>query len=88
MKKILVLAALMVFAPVLSPAQETFGFGSNSPWGDTPRGEDEDDNVGLTIETQSFGEPAPLGSGIAILVASAAGYTILKKRNDKKSTNN
>ena len=86
MKKILVLAALMVFAPVLSLAQQTFG--SNSPWGDTPRGEDEDDNVGLTIENQGFGQPAPLGSGIAILVASAAGYTILKKRNDKKSTNN
>lgn len=92
MKNIIVLAALMVFAPALSLAQQTFGSG---PWDESdgePYGESDeeidkgDGGFGITIENQRFGSSAPLGSGIAILVASAAGYTIIKKRKNNKST--
>ena len=37
------------------------------------------------ITNQTFGE-APLGGGMAILVASAAGYALLKRRKNDKST--
>lgn len=92
MKNIIVLAALIIFAPALSLAQQTFGSG---PWGDSygePYGESDDDKgddnggMGFEISNQGFGSSAPLGSGIAILVASAAGYTIIKKRKNNKST--
>lgn len=92
MKNIIVLAALIIFAPALSLAQQTFGSG---PWNDSygePYGESDDDKgtgeIGAGITFQGFGEenPGPLGSGIAILVASAAGYTIIKKRKNNKST--
>ncbi len=40
---------------------------------------------GNEITNQTFGE-APLGGGMAILVASATGYALLKKRRDNKRT--
>lgn len=40
---------------------------------------------GNEITNQTFGE-APLGGGMAILVASAAGYALLKRRRDSKQT--
>lgn len=35
-------------------------------------------------ETQPFQEPAPLGSGIAILIGAGLGYIALKKKEDKQ----
>ncbi len=40
---------------------------------------------GNEITNQTFGE-APLGGGMAILVASATGYALLKRRRDNKRT--
>jgi LPXTG-motif cell wall-anchored protein len=31
---------------------------------------------------QGYGEPAPLGSGIAVLLLAGAGYVALKKKED------
>ena len=32
------------------------------------------------ISNQTFGQPLPLGSGIAVLVAAGAGYAIMKRK--------
>ena len=37
-----------------------------------------------TINNQIFGQPAPLGSGVIILLAAGAGYAILKKKEDEQ----
>ena len=34
------------------------------------------------ISNQTFGQPLPLGSGIAVLLAAGAGYAIMKKRKN------
>lgn len=38
------------------------------------------DNGGNTVTNQSFGEEAPLGSGLLIMIAAGAGYTVLKRK--------
>ena len=37
-------------------------------------------NGGNTVTNQSFGEEAPLGNGLLIMIAAGAGYTILKRK--------
>ena len=46
----------------------------------TVNGEEWDLNVG----TQPFQDPAPLGSGIAILIGAGLGYVALKKKEDEQ----
>lgn len=36
----------------------------------------------FTVNTQDFGQDAPLGSGIAILIGAGLGYVALKKKED------
>ena len=36
------------------------------------------------IDNQIFGQPVPLGSGIALLLVSGAGYVALKRKEDEK----
>ena len=36
------------------------------------------------LGTQPFQEPAPLGSGIAILIGAGLGYLALKKKEDEQ----
>lgn len=37
-----------------------------------------------TINNQVFGQPVPLGSGLAILLVAGAGYVALKRKEDEK----
>ena len=36
------------------------------------------------INNQIFGQPAPLGSGVLLLLAAGAGYAALKRKEEKK----
>lgn len=36
------------------------------------------------IDNQVFGQPAPLGSGVIILLAAGAGYAALKRKEDEQ----
>ena len=38
----------------------------------------------LLVEIQPFQDPAPLGSGIAILIGAGLGYVALKKKEDEQ----
>ena len=38
--------------------------------------------MGIAANTQDFGQPAPLGSGIAILIGAGLGYVALKKKKE------
>ena len=44
----------------------------------------EEEALNLNVETQSFQDPAPLGSGIAILIGAGLGYVALKKKEDEQ----
>ena len=44
----------------------------------------EKKGLDLNVGTQPFQEPAPLGSGIAILIGACLGYVALKKKEDKQ----
>ena len=38
-----------------------------------------------SLTNQSFGEPAPLGSGLAILFAAGAGYAVVRRKRSRKN---
>ena len=40
--------------------------------------------MNLNVEIQPFQDPAPLGSGIAILIGAGLGYVALKKKEDEQ----
>jgi len=40
--------------------------------------------IGINATIQGFEEPAPLGSGIAILIGASLGYVALKKKEDEQ----
>lgn len=40
--------------------------------------------IGINATIQGFEEPAPLGSGIVILIGAGLGYVALKKKEDKQ----
>ena len=44
----------------------------------------EEQELNLEVEIQFFQEPAPLGSGIAILIGAGLGYVALKKKEDEQ----
>jgi hypothetical protein len=44
----------------------------------------EEAGLDLNVEIQAFQDPAPLGSGIAILIGAGLGYVALKKKEDKQ----
>ena len=43
-----------------------------------------DDNDGVGISNYGIGETVPLGSGIAILLATSLGYVALKKKEEEQ----
>ena len=45
---------------------------------------DRSGGMEIGVNTQDFGQPAPLGSGIAILIGAGLGYVALKKKEDKR----
>ena len=57
-------------------------FGSNS--GLFGKGGAINDNISGGITNGDFGEDAPLGSGLVILLGAGLGYVALKKREDKQ----
>lgn len=65
----------------MAPVQDMFG---NEPRGMMGRGPSEYE-TGVGTGNQGFGEnPAPLGSGVLMLVAAGAGYAVIKsKKSDK-----
>ena len=48
------------------------------------RGDAINDNITVGITNGSFGEDAPLGGGIAIMLVAGLGYVALKKKEDKQ----
>lgn len=44
----------------------------------------EEEGFDLNVGTQTFQDPAPLGSGIAILIGAGLGYVALKKKEDEQ----
>ncbi len=44
----------------------------------------EGEGLDLNVQIQSFQDPAPLGSGIAILIGAGLGYVALKKKEDEQ----
>jgi len=81
-KKRSVAMALLVSAMLLLPTglmAQSDGFFSNYSGGERDGGE----GTGATITNEGFSTEAPLGGGLAILVASAAGYALLKRRNEQ-----
>lgn len=43
-----------------------------------------DGETSFTVNTQDFGQDAPLGSGIVILLAAGAGYAVLKGKEEQQ----
>ena len=69
--------AAMLLLPTTSSAQ-TDGFFRNYDNGNRGDGDITSDN----ITNADFGESAPIGSGIAILIGAGLGYAVLKKKED------
>ena len=44
----------------------------------------EKEGLDLNVGTQPFQDPAPLGSGIVILIGAGLGYVALKKKEDEQ----
>jgi hypothetical protein len=44
----------------------------------------EKKGLDLNVGIQPFQDPAPLGSGIAILIGAGLGYVALKKKEDEQ----
>ena len=59
-----------------------FGFNDRSRTSFLYRAEEEE--FDLFVDIQTFQDPVPLGSGIAILIGAGLGYVALKKKEDKQ----
>ena len=78
-----VFIAVAAMLPSISQAQKSDGFFNNF--------DNEDlynDRLGITIggggiSPQGIGEPAPLGSGLLVLMAAGAGYAVLRRKGIK-----
>ena len=44
----------------------------------------EEEEFDLFVDIQTFQDPVPLGSGIAILIGAGLGYVALKKKEDEQ----
>ena len=45
---------------------------------------DRSGEIGINATNQGIGEPAPLGSGLVILLGAGLGYVALKKKEDEQ----
>ena len=59
-----------------------FGFNDRSRTSFLYRAEEEE--FDLFVDIQTFQDPVPLGSGIAILIGAGLGYVALKKKEDEQ----
>ena len=82
------LAALMAPSAKAQNTTERPGglFGHNDQPGTSfmHRNTVEKKGLDLNVGTQPFQEPAPLGSGIVILIGAGLGYVALKKKEDEQ----
>ena len=84
------LAALMAPATTLNGQSRPSGlFGSDPQTNDnSPKGLMNQNRSGVSLELLSngnFGEqPAPLGSGLVLLIGAGLGYVALKKKEDEQ----
>ena len=81
------LAAMML--PASAMAQKTTErpgglFGRNDQSGTSLMHRTEAEEWDLNVQIQTFQDPAPLGSGIVILIGAGLGYVALKKKEDKQ----
>ena len=91
-KKLKAIALSLGLAAMMAPATMT---AQNNGGGLFGKGQSEEsvnsrgmlninDNTGNGISTGNFGEEAPLGSGLALLIGAGLGYEALKKKEDKQ----
>ena len=84
--------AMLVALPIGASAQEGlfqrgvsdeiyYGFGNANK--NTGLVGNRDATTGI-INNQIFGQPAPLGSGVLLLLAAGAGYAALKRKEEKR----
>ena len=83
------LVAMML--PASAMAQKTterpgglFGLNDQSGTSLMHRDTFEAEGLDLNVEIQAFQDPAPLGSGIVILIGAGLGYLALKKKEDEQ----
>lgn len=85
------MAALML-SPITSNAQYNENKYGLQEWGKTSllgkqdgqgslRG---DGDMSITAQNQTFGQAAPLGSGLVVLLGAGLGYVALKKKEDEQ----
>ncbi len=61
-----------------------FGFNDRSRTSFLYRAEEEEFDLFVDVDIQTFQDPVPLGSGIAILIGAGLGYVALKKKEDEQ----
>ena len=83
------LVAMMI--PASAMAQKTterpggmFGLNDRSRTSFLYRAEEEEFDLFVDVDIQTFQDPVPLGSGIAILIGAGLGYVALKKKEDEQ----
>ena len=82
--KTYVAAMAMLFMPLAISAQTDGFFSSDNGGGSRGNYSVTVDDDGSIMHVQHFqGVPAPLGSGLLIMVAAGAGYLLLKKKETK-----
>ena len=87
---VLSLGLVTMMLPASAMAQNTterpgglFGHNDESGTSLMHRNTVEEEGLDLNVQIQSFQDPAPLGSGIAILIGAGLGYVALKKKEDE-----
>ena len=88
---VLSLGLVTMMLPASAMAQNTterpgglFGHNDQSGTSFLYRAEDEEFDLFVDVDIQTFQDPVPLGSGIVILLGASLGYIALKKKEDKQ----
>ena len=86
---VLSLGLIAMMLPASAMAQRTAErpggvFGPNDQSGTSLLNRTEKEGLDLNVEIQTFQDPAPLGSGIVILIGAGLGYVALKKKEDEQ----
>ena len=79
---ILAMAAGLLLSTSLSAQEQGGLFGRGNTADSTERGLMNRSEVSGGLNNQAFGQDVPLGSGLLILLGAAAGYAIIKKKED------
>ena len=89
LKKVFLLAlalTALTVVPTTMFAQDVrgglFGYQSYEENAGGLMNQNRDSGLTIGVNTENFGETAPLGSGIAIMLLAGVGYVALKKKED------